>query len=75
MSDLMVTVSLTLGLSICGLLLHAATKMATVATKLDLLCERIKEHEAGTKADIQRVQERVDSLEVKIASAPQKRGS
>jgi hypothetical protein len=52
-----------LWLAIACLLVHASWRLSAVATKLDGLCDRMKECEASFKADINRVHERIDSVE------------
>jgi cob(I)alamin adenosyltransferase len=55
-----------IGIAIAGMLCQASWRLAAVATKLDLLCDRLNNHEQNTRSDIARLHERVDGVETRL---------
>lgn len=61
-------VSVTLGVAVVAMLLQASTQLARVATKLDLLCDRLDKCEKNTERAVERLHERVDAVESRVGN-------
>lgn len=62
----MIGFSEAIALAIAALLIHASWRLASVATKLDLLCDRLDKCEQDTEKAVQRLHNRVDAVEAKV---------
>ena len=56
-----------IALAIAALLIHASWRLSAVATKLDLLCDRLDKCESNTEKAVNRLHERVDAVEAKVS--------
>lgn len=63
-----VGIVITVGIAIVAMLLDASAKLSAVATKLDLLVDRLDANEVRQNEDMRRVHERIDNLEARLAA-------